>query len=262
MQKTINLPTGKISYTISGNGKPVMLVHGFGEDASIWKTVLPALKDYLVIVPDVPGTGNSDLLKGENIGVENYAECLAAILEAESIPQCAMIGHSMGGYITLAFAEKFAEKLYAFGLYHSSAMPDSEEKKEARQKGIEFIKNHGAVAFVKSTLPNLFADISIHKEEANALAEKAKLFTNEALIQYYHAMMARPDRTSVLKQSNVPVLFILGEHDKAVPFEQGLKQTHMPKQAHVHILRHSGHLGMLEERQKANEILRLFLDSI
>lgn len=263
MEYKINTEAGKLSYRTIGKGKPVMLVHGFGEDAGIWDGTICALSDYFkLLVPQLPGTGGSDMLEGQVIGMEDYAKCLQEILKAEGIDKCVMIGHSMGGYITLAFAEKYGQMLQAFGLYHSSALADSEEKKEARLKGIAFIQQHGAAAFVKSTLPNLFAHIGIHRKEAAVLEENAKSFTAAALAQYYRAMIARPDRTNVLKNSRVPVLFILGEHDKAVPFEQGLQQTHLPQKSFVHILRNSGHLGMLEEPEKTYSILRLFLDSL
>ena len=119
----------------------------------------------------------------------------------------------MGGYISLAFAEKYPELLNAFGLFHSTAYADDEAKKEARRKGIEFIKNNGAAAFIKNTTPNLFSEKT--KKENPELVEKlvdqSQNFSSEALIQYYEAMIQRPDRTSVLKSFQKPVLFIIGQ---------------------------------------------------
>jgi pimeloyl-ACP methyl ester carboxylesterase len=177
-----------------------------------------------------------------------------------------MLGHSMGGYITLAFAEKYSASLTAFGLVHSSAFADSEEKKAARRKSIDFIKNNGAYEFLKTSIPGLFKGSDGSKgsdglEPYDPLIEKGKNFTSDALIHYYQAMIARPDRTAVLKKFTGPILFIIGEHDNAVPFQQSLQQCYLPTVSHVHILRNSAHMGMLEESDNVNKILIDFLSA-
>ena len=169
----------------------------------------------------------------------------------------------MGGYITLAFAEKFPELLHTFGLFHSTAYADTDEKKQARRKGIEFIQEHGAYTFLKQSIPNLFAQkfSSEHPEEINTLIEKGKSFTAEALIQYYDAMIQRPDRTAVLKNFSNPILFIFGTEDKAVPLQDSLEQCHIPVTSHVHILKNAGHMGMWEDKEKCNRAILQFLST-
>jgi pimeloyl-ACP methyl ester carboxylesterase len=250
----------KVHYSVTGKGIPVVLIHGFAEDSTIWHNQVEFLKDnYLLILPDIPGSGKSTLLNECN-GLEDYAACIIEILEAENIKSCIMIGHSMGGYITLAFAEKYPSMLISFGLFHSSAYPDDDAKIETRKKAIAFINKNGSEAFLRTSIPGLFYEQgnSIH---ANALIEKGTGFLKEALIQYYEAMIARPDRTQVLKDAEVPVLFIMGEHDKAVPFEHSLQQSHIPLYSHIYVLRNSAHMGMVEEPDKSNEILAKFLQS-
>jgi pimeloyl-ACP methyl ester carboxylesterase len=172
-----------------------------------------------------------------------------------------VIGHSMGGYITLALVESYWNHVNAFGLFHSSAFADTEEKKETRKKGIEFIKQNGAFEFLKTSTPNLFSPNS--KEQIpNSIAsfiESLKDFTPHALIAYYNAMMARPDRTSILKNTKNPVLFIAGEHDNAIPINDVLKQCYLPEKSYIHVLKKSGHMGMMEETQNANRIVEEFL---
>ena len=141
----------KIFYNTEGSGKPVMLLHGFAEDGTIWNHQLKKLQEhFFVIVPDLPGSGFSELLEGE-IQMEDYADVVKTIINAElskkKRQQFTLIGHSMGGYITLAFAQKFPNLLNAFGLFHSTAYADDDVKKEIRKKGIEFIKNNGAFFF-------------------------------------------------------------------------------------------------------------------
>src|SRR6478672_7646514 len=107
-------------YRMAGDGEPVVLIHGFAEDGTIWDGLISDLsKNYKVIVPDLAGSGKST--GSDNVSMEILAEHINMILEKENIDSCFMIGHSMGGYITLAFAEKYAHKLKGLGLFHSTA---------------------------------------------------------------------------------------------------------------------------------------------
>lgn len=250
-----------IHYSITGKGFPVMLLHGFGEDSRVWSNQIDHLADqFTLIVPDIPGSGKSDRLTGIN-SMEAYAKCINAILEKEGIGRLLMIGHSMGGYITLAFQEMYPEKLISFGLFHSSAFADDEAKKEARSKSIDFIQANGAQAFLKTSIPGLFMNPEKSEADIQLLLEQGKTFSKEALISYYEAMIARPDRTDLLKKATVPVLIIAGEHDKAVPYEHSLKQSHMPPNCSFNVLRNSAHMGMLEQTEASNLILANFLQN-
>src|SRR4051812_20227657 len=140
-----------VFYRVSGQGKTVVLLHGFGEDGNIWNHIEKKLKNnFRVIVPDIPGSGRSTILKNEAkpVQIDDYAEVIISILKNESVRSCTVIGHSMGGYITLAIAEKYPELLNGFGLFHSTAFADNEEKKQTRQKSIEFIQSHDAISFL------------------------------------------------------------------------------------------------------------------
>ena len=268
----ISYQSSTIFYRVTGKGKPVILLHGFGEDGMIWENQISFFKDHFqLIIPDLPGSGKSSALTTQlvaclpdrQVGMEEYALMVKAILDKEQIAVCTMIGHSMGGYITLAFAEKFPHLLFSFGLLHSTAFADSEEKKSARLKSIEFIQKNGAYEFLKTSLPGLFFmgqdGLNPSNHYINGLIEKGKLFSSEALIQYYHAMIERPDRTEVLKKFEGPILFIMGEYDNAIPFSQSLQQCYLPDESQIHILRNSAHMGMLEEPAKINNSLLQFL---
>ncbi len=262
-EKQLSYQETMINYTVSGEGDAVVLLHGFAEDSRIWDKFAEELSGkFMLVIPDLPGTGKSTMLTGENKGLEDYADCIHLILTKEDISQCCIVGHSMGGYIALAFGEKFPEMLTGIGLFHSSAFADDEAKKQTRSKAIEFIKEKGSNAFLKTSIPGLFADITKHATAIDDLVEKGTQFLPEALIQYYTAMINRPDRTEVLRSARFPVLFILGKHDKAVPFEQGLEQSHLPEESHITILRDSGHMGMIEEPEKSFHTLADFLHSV
>ena len=249
-----------LHYKISGKGMPVVLLHGFAEDGNIWNNVLPFLQqDNMLIIPDLPGSGESTLLEKENPGLEDYAAAVKNILAVENIDRCVMIGHSMGGYVSLAFEEKYPGMLTALGLFHSSSYADNDDKKEARRKSIAFIKKNGAPAFLETAVTGLFYDPGKSKAAIDLLLRQGNNFTTGALIQYYEAMIARPDRSLLLKETILPVLLILGEHDQAVPFKSGLEQARMPTYTYIHILRSSAHMGMLEEAEKSGRILAEFL---
>lgn len=263
MNKTISFQGKEIFYRVIGNGKPAVLVHGFGEDGEIWDKQVKFLQEKCkLIIPDLPGSGRSELT--DEMSMERMAEVILAIMQEERCVPCPVIGHSMGGYIILALAEKYPEVLTAFGLFHSSAFADSDEKKATRQKGISFIQQHGAGEFLKTVTPNLFAPDSKTKipELIQDLIEQGNNFTPQSLVSYYQAMMLRPDRTDVLRKTAVPVLFIMGKYDNAVPMEDSLKQCHLPEKSYIHILAQSGHMGMLEEPDKCNRILEEFLREI
>jgi pimeloyl-ACP methyl ester carboxylesterase len=114
---------------------------------------------------------------------------------------------------------------------------------------------------LKTATPNLFSPASKEQipNSINDFIESLKGFTSKALISYYEAMMSRPERTSILKNTKKPVLFIAGEHDNAVPLNDILKQCHLPEKSYYHVLKKSGHMGMMEETQNANRILEEFL---
>lgn len=264
MQKTINHKNTSLVYYTYGTGLPVVLLHGFAETSSIWQKQINALSKYCnMIVPDLPGSGKSSAIKTsyKKIRIEDFAEAVYSIINNENIQQCIMLGHSMGGYITLAFAEKYQNKLMAFGFVHSTAYADNKEKKQNRLKAISLIEKYGSYSFLKTTLPGLFSAgfKKKHKTVINEFVKEGKNFEALSLQQYYYAMMKRPGRTSVLKQTKLPVLFVIGADDNAAPLNDVLKQAHLPEIAYIHILKNCGHMGMLEKPAALNKILKNFI---
>jgi pimeloyl-ACP methyl ester carboxylesterase len=242
----------------------IVLIHGFAEDGNVWKHQTEFLqKKFSLLVPDLPGSGQSQMIKAE-MSIDDFAECINEMLVKENIASCILLGHSMGGYITLSFANKYRDKLKAFGLVHSTAFADSAEKKESRKKGIDLMENYGAYNFIRSTTPNLFSTEFKKNDpaEMEALIENGKLFSKDALQQYYKAMMERNDSTFVLKESQVPVLFITGKQDLAVPLSDSLKQMYMPGISYIHILEDTGHMGFLEQAAKVNFFINGFVNDI
>ncbi|MBS1746818.1 MAG: alpha/beta hydrolase [Bacteroidetes bacterium] len=264
MKKEIQYKNSPLVYFQFGKGLPVILLHGFGETNAVWKNQAgPLSKICKLIVPDLPGSGQSPLMElhSKKLSMNMLADAVYAIIQNEKIDKCVMLGHSMGGYITLAFAEKYPELLKAYGLVHSTAFPDSKEKKQIRLKGIDVIEKYGSYAFLKTAQPGLFSAgfKKKHTEVVNDLIEEGRSATKKSLQQYYYAMMNRPDRTSVLRDNNLPVLFVLGTEDNAAPLSDVLQQVHLPEIAYIHILENTGHMSMLEKPLKLKRILKDFI---
>ena len=183
-----------IHYTAIGNGEPIILVHGFGEDSRIWEHQLkPLVEKYQVFLPDLPGAGKSFYQPG--LSIETMADDLAEILDHEKIEKVVMAGHSMGGYVTLAFAEKYPGRLKGLSLIHSTAFPDTEQKKEARRKSIDIIRQYGTRPFLESAIPNMFAvknRTAMVKTIDKIIADNSDILP-DSLITFYEAMMVRQD---------------------------------------------------------------------
>ncbi len=265
-QKSIQFKGANVVYHLAGQGPTVLLLHGFGEDGSVFDMVVEHLQhQYQLIVPDIPGTGQSEFIAGADI--ETYAALVKAIADEENESgniQINLIGHSMGGYIALAVAEKYPAILSSLGLFHSSAFADTAEKKATRAKAIDFVKEKGAYTFLKTSIPGLFNQeyITANKVHIDDLLNKSKSFSNEAVIQYYEAMINRPERINVLKEFLKPVLFLIGEHDKAIPLQSSLEQCYIPATSYVHILEKSAHMGMYEEPERVLMAVKEFLKHV
>jgi pimeloyl-ACP methyl ester carboxylesterase len=253
----------KIHYTVEGKHKQntVVLLHGFTESLDIWDDFSAELSvDFKVICVDLPGHGSSECI-GESHSMELMADIVKAILDKEFIEECVMIGHSMGGYVTLAFAEKYSSMMKGLGLFHSSALPDTPEGKKNRAKAIEAIeKNH--TGFVMSFIPDLFAagNRESLKDEINVLVERAEKMSKKAIIASQKGMMERKDRRDVLSNADYPVLFIAGKQDTRVPYEKVIEQITLPKDTIALLLHDIAHMGYLESRDKTLYAVKCFIE--
>ena len=250
-----------LSHTISGQGKPVVLVHGFCESKAIWAKIQPALaEEYQVIALDLGGFGDSANLLPHPTSVESLALQIKDLLWHLGIDKAVWIGHSLGGYVSLAFAEKYPAQVQGLGLLHSSALPDSEEKKKVRQNVIDFVEKNGVEPFIENFVEPLFyskrhpeLQASIHAVQQIAMQSSLK-----AVVEVTKAMRDRPDRSHVLRNANYPVLLAIGREDTAVHFESYIPQLSLAPDTLVHIWKETGHMGMYERPTETLELLRYF----
>jgi pimeloyl-ACP methyl ester carboxylesterase len=238
--------------------KTLVLLHGHGADDTIWDNLDANLNEYFTIVR--PNISLFTFCQS----VEDYAEELHRFLTNAGITQFTLIGHSMGGYISLAFAEKYPEMLEGFGLFHSTAYADDDAKKEQRTKMIELLTNYGTESFIKNTAANMFGDRykELYPDRVqNHIAHYSKL-PADALIAGLVAMRSRPDRTAVLASLPFPILFIIGMQDKLIQFESVINLSEYPQKSYPFILAEAGHMGMVERPDATARMITWYMNKI
>jgi pimeloyl-ACP methyl ester carboxylesterase len=241
-----------IYFKEKGSGIPLILIHGFCETHEIWQPVVdPLAQTNRVIAIDLPGFGKSAPLPAP-FSIDDAADAVGAFLKSiPDLQECIVLGHSLGGYVTLALAERFPERVSAFGLIHSTAFADSDERKTSRLKVIEFVHQYGVAAFIESFIPPLFADRQ--NPAIKSIVAQAAQTPLDTLVSYTEAMRNRPDRTSFLYSFQRPVLFLAGVHDSVIPVEGIEQQASQTPYATVSILDHVGHMGMVEDPESVRK---------
>ena len=250
----------KIAYSVFGNVFPIVFVHGFCEDRSIWNEFIePFIKKYKVITVDIGGFGETELPKACTI--ETMSAQVNAVLIVEKIEQCILIGHSMGGYVGYSFVEQFGEKLQGLCIFHSHPFGDTPKKKVDRDRGIKFIKRYGSEKYVTSMLLALFS--FDHGERFKMIVQKLILkackYSEKAIINGLVAMKNRKNSANILEQTNCPVQFIIGKKDVAISWDDSLKQTSLPNIANIRIFEKVGHMGMFEAKEQTQQAILEFI---
>ncbi|MBC6365462.1 alpha/beta fold hydrolase [Algoriphagus sp. AK58] len=247
-----------IHFFEKGSGQPLVLIHGFCESGQMWNYFAEELSaNFRVICPDLPGLGDSPI-DGDQISLEEVAVQLEEWMDEIQLSNPIVIGHSLGGYVTLALLELMGNRIKAVGLFHSTAFPDDEEKKEMRNRTIQFLKKNGVEKFVTSFVPPLFPENRKEElaAEIQAAIEDAKRSSLDGLIAYAGGMRDRKDRVEILRNFKGPKLLIAGTEDGAVKIEAS--RTQQEVFSHYIELQGVGHMGMVEEREKTLEVVRKF----
>ncbi len=251
-----------IAFSKNGKGLPVVLIHGFCETKEMWKTFSDHLStSYTVYCPDLSGFGESTLQE-EKLNIETVAVFLAEWMDDNGIKSPSIIGHSLGGYVTLALAELLGSDIKSIGLFHSTAFPDTDEKKKTRNKTITFLKKHGVDKFMDSFVPALFSAShrESHSQTIQTLISAGKKTSKQAAIAYTTAMRERKDRFQLWKSISKPKLMIAGELDSAVTVESS--RLHRDFSDNYYELKGVGHMGMFEAEKDSLEMLKRFLDQV
>ncbi len=252
-----------IRYTLKGkpSGQTILLVHGFTENIKMWKPLVKALKkDYYLIAVDLIGHGKSGI-NAEVISMEEQAEMLKALLDFQGIGQVTLIGHSMGGYISLAFAELFPQYVKGLVLLNSHPFADSAEKIRARRIGIEAVKKN-KFKFLAETIPGFFA--AYNRDKLKSAIEKLVAEANKMPVKGISAslsgMIARKDRSELFfNETAFPKAWITSQDDPLIDSEAFKLQAEKAKSLYFRIIR-GGHMSYLENPEEMIESILIFLN--
>jgi pimeloyl-ACP methyl ester carboxylesterase len=242
----------QLAYTRRGKGTPLVLIHGFPLDHHLWDEVVPLLEDtFDLILPDLRGFGESSTVE-PFYAMEDYASDLAGLLDHLGIQKAAIAGHSMGGYVALAFARLFPERLRGLGLVASQVLADTEERKQGRYKSAAEVAEHGIGSVVETMTPKFTPD-----ERLQAFARQSmERQPPAAYIGALKAMAERIDSTPLLSSFHFPVVLIHGNADSLIPIDRAREVKAALPQAHLVEISGAGHMPMMEAREQTAAALK------
>lgn len=249
-----------IAYHKTGSGPVIILLHGFPENSGIWHNILPRLSvSYTVITPDIPGAGSSTLPTVET-SMEQLAQSIKAIIDNEQLDKVLLAGHSMGGYISCAFADLYPQHLRGVTLIHSTQAADTEEKKENRRKAVALIKKGGKEQFLRAAIPNMFTDYfkKKHPEVIEKQVQRGMELSEKSMIAYYNAMTERPDRIEAIKNADFPIQWIFGKEDKLIGLSDTMPLARLNSVSFISVYDDCGHMSMLQMPEKLTDNIEEF----
>lgn len=254
--KQLHYKNTLISYSDLGKGTTIVLLHGFLENQTMWQELVPELSQKnRIITIDLLGHGDSACL-GYVHSMQDNAEMVAVVLSKLRIRKAVLVGHSMGGYVALAFAELYPEKIKGLVLLNSTSKADSEERKANRDRAIKAVKKDYET-FIRLSIANLFSpdnrerlDDEIEKVKIEAL--KTPL---QGIVASLEGMKIRKDREFILQSASFPKLLVLGKNDPVLNYEDNLKQIENTDTQLVTFP--DGHMSHIENRE---DLLKVFLD--
>ena len=250
----------KVAYREAGQGDCLVLLHGFCEDSTMWANFVSLLsKKYFILTIDLSGFGKSDLLKAHSI--EAMSEAVYAVVKNSGVDSCVLTGHSMGGYVALAFAEKNIDKIKGFCLMNSTSLADDTERKKLRIRANKLVQKNFK-SMVQLSFTNLFSEQSriTYQDEMKAALNDALKTPVQGYIACQEGMIIRPNREPVLQQLSCKKLLILGRRDPVLDLEISLKEAKTNKLETI--LFDDGHMSHIENKNELTATLKKFISSI
>ena len=261
MDKEITFKGIDLSYTDRGKGITIVMLHGYLENREIWgEFALGLSKQFRVISMDIPGHGRSGTWGGTH-DMDLLAESVMAVMREERVDKVFLIGHSMGGYVTMAFADLFPGSLHGYVLFHSTCFADSEEKRKNRDREISLVMCNRKKQIIRVNVPKAFADdnLSRMKSDISRAIDLAMQNPDDGIVALLHGMKARPDRTAVLQDDRLPLLLVGVMKDNYIPVEVFDSLVELAPHATVVRLEESGHMGFLEETAESVRAVESFI---
>ena len=243
----------ELAYARHGKGTPLVLIHGYPLDHQIWDEVIPLLEDkFDLIIPDLRGFGESKTVDTPYT-MDDLASDIAGLLDHLGIEKTAIAGHSMGGYVALAFARLFPDRVTGLGLIASQTLADPPDRKEGRYKSAADVTTNGIGGVVDTMTPKFTSD-----ERLQGFARKVMERQQPgAYIGALKAMAERQDSTPLLALMQHPVVVVHGYADALIPIERAREVKDAVIHAHLVELRGVGHLPMLEAEEESARALSM-----
>ncbi len=258
MKKYILYKEVEVVYDDRGQGACILLLHGYLETAGVWESFTGRFLDrYRVITMDLPGHGGSGTW-GKVHSMEDLAGSVCAVIEQEGIDKVFLVGHSLGGYVAMAFADLYPHYLSGYSLFHSTCFADSEEKRDDRDREIRLVMCKRKRQIILVNIPKGFADMNLDRlsNEVEQVKNMALSNSEEGIVAILKGMKERQDRTGVLQDPGLPLLLIGGMKDNYIPGEVFERLVNLAPHASVVRLLHSGHMGFIEEPEPAAAAIR------
>ena len=248
----INLKEIQLAYDRRGKGMPLVLLHGYPLDHHLWDEVIPLLEDtFDVIAPDLRGFGESTTINTPYT-MDDYASDIAGLLDQLGIQKAAIAGHSMGGYVALAFARLYPHRLIGLGLVSSQVLADPPDRKEGRYKSASDVAENGIGSVVATMTPKFTADEKLQAFARASMEQQQPA----AYIGALRAMAERTDSTSLLSRLKFPIVIIHGDSDALIPVDRAREVKAALPQAHLVEISGAGHMPMMEAKEKTAEALK------
>ncbi|HEU4933512.1 MAG TPA: alpha/beta fold hydrolase [Pyrinomonadaceae bacterium] len=251
----------QMAYTDAGAGRPVVLIHGYPFNRSLWNEQIAALSgSYRVIAPDLRGFGESDSSDGSST-MNRMAEDVALLLDHLEVPRVTIGSLSMGGYVAFAFYKQFASRVRALILADTRATPDTEEARQNRAQQAEKALAEGMAGIADAMLPKLLTPETVSKrpEIVKRVRDMMLKTKPEGAAAALRGMAERDDQTSLLSKITVPTLILVGAEDAITPVADSEKMHEGVAGSRLVVLENAGHVSNLERTEKFNEALLDFL---
>jgi len=246
-----------ISYTDTGKGTAVVLLHGFLENSTMWDALVPEFsKKYRVITIDLLGHGQTECI-GYIHTMEDMADAVFAVLHSLRIKKAIFVGHSMGGYVSLAFAEMYPEMMKGLVLQNSTSRADSDERKLNRDRAIKVVKRD-YTNFVRLSIANLFSEANRERldTEIENVKQEALKTPLQGIVAALEGMKVRKDREVILHFAPYPMMLMLGKKDPVLSYEDSLDQI---ENTAVKLITYpDGHMSHIENREQLLKDLLVF----
>jgi pimeloyl-ACP methyl ester carboxylesterase len=237
---------------------PLVLLHGFCADSSIWEAVRAFLPDIRILTVDLPGFGASDLPASP--GMAGYVESVCAVLDALELERVVLVGHSMGGYVALELADRQPERLLGLGLVHAHPFTDAPERILHRRRAIAALQEGKKDLYVSQLYAGLFAPnfIQSQPDVVDGMIAMGRRQSTEGLIAAVQGMIDRKEHLEVLDRLQVPMLLLMGKEDALIPRMWVRDMIQRPALADAHLLPGVGHLSMVETPRHCSDLIRSF----